>query len=112
MTEIFERSVHLPVNAEQAFAWHERPGALDRLLPPWESLTVDKREHGIGDGSMVELTQQIVAVKFKWVAKHYDYQPSRSFRDTQVTGPFASWEHLHDFRPNGDRNGALTDHIE
>jgi len=30
MAEIFERRIHLPVNVEEAFAWHERPGALDQ----------------------------------------------------------------------------------
>jgi uncharacterized protein (TIGR01777 family) len=112
MAEIFERRIHLPVNVEEAFAWHERPGALDRLIPPWESLTVDKRGAGICDGSVIELAQQIGAIKLKWIAEHYDYHPGRWFRDTQVSGPFACWDHLHDFRQNGDGNGVLTDHIE
>ena len=31
--EIIERSSTLPVSAEEAFAWHERPGAFERLTP-------------------------------------------------------------------------------
>lgn len=112
MPETFERQIDLPVNVEEAFAWHERPGALDRLIPPWERVTVDQRGNGIRDGSVVELVQQLGAIKLKWIAKHYDYHPGRSFRDTQVAGPFACWDHLHDFRPKGDGNGVLTDHIK
>lgn len=112
MATIFERKLHLPVTAEEGFAWHGRPGALDRLIPPWESVSVLKRGDGIRDGSIVELAQRIGPLKMKWVAKHHGYEEQQCFRDTQVAGPFASWEHLHQFRPNGDGNGLLTDHIE
>ena len=112
MTTTFERQLDLPVSAEEGFAWHERPGALYRLIPPWESVSVLKRGDGIRDGSVVELAQCLGPLKMKWVAKHYGYEAGRTFRDTQVSGPFASWEHLHEFRPSGDRNGVLTDHID
>ena len=112
MATTFERQLHLPVSAEEGFAWHERPGALDRLIPPWESVAVLNRGNGIRDGSIVELAQRIGPLKMKWVAKHHGYEAAQAFRDTQVSGPFASWEHLHEFRPNGDCNGVLTDQIE
>ena len=112
MTTTFERQLHLPVSAEDGFAWHERPGALDRLIPPWESVSILNRGDGIRDGSIVELAQHLGPLKMKWVAKHYGYKAGQTFRDTQVSGPFASWEHLHEFRPNDDSNGVLTDHID
>ena len=37
---VVERQSRLPVSAEEAFAWHARPGALERLAPPWERLDV------------------------------------------------------------------------
>ena len=73
MTITFERQLDLPVSAEEGFAWHERPGALDRLIPPWESVSVLKRGNGVRDGSVVELAQCIGPLKMKWVAKHYGY---------------------------------------
>lgn len=112
MDTIFEREVHLPVTAEEAFAWHERVGAIDRLIPPWESVTVLKRGAGLADGSVVELAQRLGPLKLKWIARHHGYEPGRAFADTQLSGPFARWHHLHQFRPNGDGNGVLTDHIE
>ena len=57
MPETFEQQIDLPVNVEEAFAWHERPGALDRLIPPWELVTVSQLRNGIRDGSVVELVQ-------------------------------------------------------
>jgi len=108
----FERTLTLPVSAAKAFAWHERPGALDRLIPPWETVRIDKRGNGIQDGSTVELVQSIGPVKMRWISKHHDYKPGESFRDTQVSGPFASWQHLHEFRDDGESGSLLTDYIE
>jgi uncharacterized protein (TIGR01777 family) len=112
MTTTYERQLHLPVSAEEAFSWHERPGALDRLIPPWESVSILKRGDGIRDGSVVELAQRLGPLRLRWIAKHHGYQAGQSFRDKQVSGPFAAWEHLHHFQPDGDGKGVLTDHIE
>lgn len=112
MVTTYEKQLHLPVSAEEAFAWHERPGALDRLIPPWESVSVLKRGDGIREGSVVELARRLGPLRLKWIAKHQGYEPGQAFRDTQVSGPFAAWEHLHQFQANGDGNGVLTDHIE
>ncbi|MDZ4848050.1 MAG: TIGR01777 family oxidoreductase [Pirellulaceae bacterium] len=112
MTTSFERQLQLPVSAQQAFAWHERLGALDRLIPPWERVSIQHRGDGIKDGSIVELVQRIGPFRLKWVAKHHGFQAGKTFRDTQLSGPFAKWEHFHGFRENADGNGALTDRIE
>ena len=112
MVTTFEKQIKLSVSAEEAFAWHERAGAIDRLIPPWESVSVLKRGDGIRDGSIVELAQRLGPLRLKWVAKHHGYEVGQSFRDTQVAGPFAAWEHVHQFRQNEDGNGVLTDHIE
>ena len=44
----------MPVPAEELYAWHARPGAFERLLPPWERITVAAREGTFGtDGHRV-----------------------------------------------------------
>jgi hypothetical protein len=32
----FARALRVPVPASELFAWHERPGAFERLAPPWQ----------------------------------------------------------------------------
>jgi len=51
--EIIELSSTLPVSAEEAFAWHERPGAFERLTPPWERVTVVDRPPELAEGARV-----------------------------------------------------------
>jgi uncharacterized protein (TIGR01777 family) len=110
--KVFDRRLQLPVSASEAFAWHERPGALDRLIPPWESVQVAERGNGVRDGSVVKLIARVGLLKLPWIADHHDYDPGRSFRDTQRSGPFAAWEHLHQFESDDAGRGTLLDHIE
>jgi len=69
-SEVIERSVMLPVGAEEAFAWHERPGALERLIPPWERIEVLERSDGITDGDrvVVRIHEGPIALRWAWSA--------------------------------------------
>ncbi|MCO6459254.1 MAG: TIGR01777 family oxidoreductase [Pirellulaceae bacterium] len=106
----YAREVKLPVSSSEAFAWHERPGALERLIPPWESVRVLDREPGIGPGTRVKLRQRLGPLPITWLAEHREYVPPRQFRDIQLSGPFATWDHVHAFRDAGD-GSVLRDDV-
>ena len=110
--ECFSRRVSLPVSAEEAFAWHERPGALDRLIPPWERVRITSRDEGIRNGCRVVLIARQGPLRLHWVAEHCDYQQGRQFRDIQIRGPFGHWNHTHRFIPEGKGASVLEDHLE
>ncbi len=108
----FAKSVELPVPVEEAFAWHERPGALERLTPPWEQVELKRRDPGVTDGAEVEMVAKIGPFRKTWLARHFGYEPGRVFRDRQISGPFAHWEHTHVFEPRGSHGSLLSDEIE
>ena len=110
--EVFSQRVALPVSAEEAFAWHERPGALDRLIPPWEKVRITSRGEGIRNGSRVVLVNRQGPLRLRWTAEHCDYQQGRQFRDIQIQGPFRHWDHTHRFIAEGKDTSVLEDHIE
>lgn len=112
MSELFQKVVALPVSASEAFAWHARPGALERLIPPWEQVRVLNPGSGIEEGSVGEMSVRIGPARVKWVARHSDCQVGRRFRDSQIAGPFARWEHSHEFDTTGSNSCVLTDRIE
>jgi uncharacterized protein (TIGR01777 family) len=107
-----ERSTSLPVSAEAAFAWHERPGAFERLLPPWERVSVVEQTGGLEDGARLALRVRYGPVSLRWVARHRDTLPGRRFVDEQVEGPFSRWIHFHRFDPDGPASSRMTDRIE
>jgi uncharacterized protein len=108
----FTRSVRIERPASEVFAWHERTGAFARLAPPWQKLEVFSHTGGIRDGARVSLRTKIGPVWVKWDVEHRDYVEGVQFRDVQVRGPFAHWEHLHRVEPvDGGRACVLTDEI-
>ena len=109
---VVERQSRLPVNAEEAFAWHTRAGAFERLLPPWERVEVRGRSGGIEDGARLVLRVRSGSMTFRWVAVHRDYVPDRQFADEQIEGPFTHWVHLHRFEPLGPDTSIAIDRVE
>jgi uncharacterized protein (TIGR01777 family) len=108
----FVRRSRISAPAEAVYRWHARPGALERLSPPWESVTIEERTGGIEEGSRVLLRVGVGPVSARWVAVHRDHVPGVQFCDQQVQGPFARWIHTHRFRPDGPDASILEDDIE
>ncbi|HEU4700197.1 MAG TPA: TIGR01777 family oxidoreductase [Gemmatimonadales bacterium] len=109
---VVEHTTPLPADADTVFAWHLRPGALERLTPPWERVRVAARDpRGIVEGARVELRVGPGPFALPWAVRHEGIVPGRGFRDVQVAGPFARWVHHHVITPEGD-GARLTERIE
>jgi len=103
----------LPASADDAFAWHERPGAFERLNPPWDPARVLRRSGGIRPGGELVLSVKALGpIRVRWVASHRDYAPGRLFRDVQTRGPFAAFDHRHIFEPVHAGACVMHEHIE
>jgi uncharacterized protein (TIGR01777 family) len=100
----------LPHAAADVFAWHARPGAFERLSPPWERVRVAARSGGIENGARLTLELSLGPFRRRWVAVHEGCDPPRQFRDRQAEGPFASWVHTHRFTPD-DAGSILEDEV-
>lgn len=112
MTTYFRKTVTIPRPVDDVFAWHERPGAFERLAPPWQRIEVESRAGGIRDGAHVHLRTKVGPFWSRWEVKHHDYVENVRFRDKAQRSPFSSWEHLHAFRTAEGGNGSvLTDEI-
>jgi uncharacterized protein (TIGR01777 family) len=107
----FVRRTRIAAPAVEVFRWHARPGALERLTPPWEPVEVLEHTGGIEDGSRVVLGVRTGPLCLRWVAEHRDYEEGRQFCDVQVSGPFARWEHRHRVEPDGPDACFLEDEI-
>jgi len=108
---VFEQQSELPVSAETAYAWHARPGALQRLAPPWAPVRVLDQSGGLADGRVV-LQVPLGPFRVRWVARHRGATPGREFVDEQVEGPFRRWVHWHHFEPVGANHCRYVDRIE
>jgi hypothetical protein len=103
---------------DEVFDWHARPGAFNRLSPPWSPLRVITEATSLKDGR----AELALPGGLRWVAVHQPdgYDPPRRFVDTIGTGGLASlparvavrWRHTHDFEDVGDNRTRVIDRVE
>jgi len=94
------------------FAFHESPGALEKLTPPWEKVTVIESPGSLAPGTRAVLRTKVGPFAVEWVAEHTEYEPGRMFADRQVRGPFAYWYHRHWFLDDGQGGTLLRDEVD
>lgn len=107
----FSLQTTFAVDLPTLFAWHERPGALERLVPPWDPLRVMAKDGHIQTGARVDLRLQAGPLPIPWRARHTAYQRNAFFRDEQERGPFRSFVHTHSFTEAARGQATLTDTI-
>ncbi|MHC5109583.1 MAG: TIGR01777 family oxidoreductase [Planctomycetota bacterium] len=107
----FIHRTRIEAPAADVFDWHTRPGAFERLLPPWESVEIVERTGGIRDGDRVTLRSRVGPAWTRWVVEHRDYVEGVQFRDVQISGPFRRWEHTHRVVADGAEACTLEDDI-
>ena len=110
--EKFSAVLRLPFPAREAYRWHIRPGAFERLIPPWEDISVGPRPDGIAEGSRLSFSMKKGPFRLTWEALHRDFVEDRQFVDVMVRGPFGSWVHRHRFEAVGEGQSELRDEIE
>jgi len=96
----------------RVFAFHEAPGALLRLIPPWERVELVSGGGSLRPGSRVKLRVWLGPLPVIWEAEHTEYEPGKMFADRQVHGPFARWYHRHLFLDDGRGGTILRDEVE
>jgi ligand-binding SRPBCC domain-containing protein len=100
------------INAPLEVVWkfHERPDILQLLTPPWQPVQVLRREGGLDEGAITEFRLFLGPLPLTWLARHTEFEKYHLFTDKQVSGPFESWVHRHEFADE-DGKTRLTDNI-
>jgi uncharacterized protein (TIGR01777 family) len=103
---------------DEVFAWHTRPGAFNRLSPPWSPMRVVIETDSLKDGRAT----LALPGGLRWVADHQAdfYDPPRRFVDNIGIDGLASlpariavrWRHTHEFEAVGDNQTRVIDRVE
>lgn len=110
MQFIHESRISAPPSA--VFAFHESPGALERLTPPDQKVKLVEGGGSIRPGDRVVLEMKVGPFPLRWVALHTEYDPPHLFADRQESGPFARWYHRHRFLDDGLGGTILRDEVD
>lgn len=109
---MFQTSAVVDAPLDEVWAWHERPGALRRLAPPWQPVRMQTEATSLRDG------QTVLALPggLRWVATHQagGYDPPHRFADRLTSQPLAAlldWRHEHLFADDGDGRTEVIDRV-
>ncbi len=106
----FQYSSLIDAPVAKVWQFHERPDILDLLTPPWQPVTVVRREGGLGVGAITEFRIMLLIIPVRWLAEHIECEENHFFVDTQAVGPMQSWQHRHEFVTESGKT-RLTDLI-
>ncbi|MDB9320920.1 SRPBCC family protein [Nodularia spumigena CS-591/04] len=106
----FQHSSVINAPPEVVWKFHERRDILQLLNPPWQPVQVIRREGGLEVGATTEFRLFLGPLPLTWLARHTECEKNRLFIDEQISGPFESWVHRHEFAPENGKT-KLTDAV-
>jgi ligand-binding SRPBCC domain-containing protein len=109
---IFEDTTFLPQPIEKVFAYFCDAHNLDTITPPWlnfEIKTPDPIE--MQEGTELEYRIVLHGVPINWKTRITEWEPPFRFVDSQMSGPYQTWIHLHKFE-RVEGGTLMTDRVE
>lgn len=97
---LLQRRQHVQVPVERAFEVYADAGNLEPMTPPWLHFKVTSPEPiAMGAGTLLDYRLRLHGFPIRWRTRIETWEPPRRFTDTQLRGPYALWEHTHEFEP-------------
>ncbi len=97
-----ERIQPIPQPLEAVFAFFADAGNLERITPPFLHFRIlTPLPITMQTGARIDYHLRLVGVPFQWTTRIEDYAPPHRFVDSQLSGPYQHWVHLHEFAASG-----------
>lgn len=112
---------------DELFELHTDPVLFEVLTPPGMGQVTISHSFGIQPGSeaAIRVSHPLLAklphipipgygtgpIGLPWRVRHTVLDAPSRFEDVQVSGPFASWRHVHEFREAGAYRTTITDTV-
>lgn len=109
---LLQRSQRVPVPPEQAFDFYADALNLEPMTPPWLHFRVTTPGPiTMGAGTLLDYHLRLHGVPIRWRTRIETWERPHAFTDAQVRGPYALWQHAHEFEPDGDGGCEMHDRV-
>jgi ligand-binding SRPBCC domain-containing protein len=92
---VFERSLLVPVDLDEAFAFFADAWNLEAITPPWLRFRILEAPRTLERGSLLVYRLRLLGVPIYWRTEIVEWRPPFGFTDVQLSGPYRRWEHSH-----------------
>lgn len=106
----FRYSFTVRASLQKVAGFHQDTNALRCLTPPPLWIQFHSIEP-LTEGSVSDFTLWFAFIPLRWVARHDNVDALHGFRDTQIEGPLARWEHLHTFTEEEGGVSRISEYI-
>ena len=90
----------VPKPPEEVFPFFADAHNLERITPPFLKFKILAiSTPALQTGTRIDYQLSLHGVPVRWQSLIQDWEPNRSFVDTQARGPYHRWEHTHEFEP-------------
>lgn len=94
----FQCSQYLSHFPEPVFRFFSNPHNLEKITPPFLNFrVVSQSTIHIENGTIFNYKLKIRGFQIRWCSLITNWNPMKSFVDTQLTGPYRVWHHTHRF---------------
>lgn len=98
------------ISPDDVRAWHDRPGAFDRLAPPWARLQVHQRPRRIARGEVAQFDAPLGPTRHRWTSQITEVSDD-GFVDTAPLPLGGRWRHTHRWLAHPD-GCELVDEVD
>jgi ligand-binding SRPBCC domain-containing protein len=97
---LLERTQTVPSDLESVFAFFKDPRNLAEITPPWLRFRVVwASDPLVRRGTRIRYRIAWFGLPLRWESAIAQYDENLRFADEMIVGPYASWYHVHEFRP-------------
>lgn len=106
-TYCLDRTQWLARPVEKIFAFFSRPENLQVITPPWLDFRMVETPQTLAKGSLIRYRLSWRRLPIWWTTEITEWNPPFRFVDRELSGPYAIWNHEHDFAAE---DGGTTMH--
>jgi uncharacterized protein (TIGR01777 family) len=96
---------------EEVFAFFSDPANLEKITPDFLRFHVRATStEQLGHGTLIDYALRLHGIPVRWQSRIDAWEPNRKFVDVQTRGPYALWQHTHEFEP-ADGGTVIRDRV-
>ena len=109
----YQLETRVPLNQppKTVFPFFSSALNLGSMTPSWVGFEIIEFPKTMEVGARIRYRIRLGFIKINWVTEIIEWNPDRSFTDSQLKGPYRLWIHEHKISPDGEDRSVMSDRV-